>query len=255
MIDTNNLKRIVQDAYGDIAQKSVLATHGCCGPSASCCGSFDFSTFSESYQQQPGYNPDADLSLGCGIPTQFAGLKKGQHVLDLGSGAGNDCFVALAFVGDEGSVTGIDFTPQMLAKARENAAKLNYTNVTFVEGDIEQMPLDDNRFDVVISNCVLNLVPNKQKAFAEIHRVLKPNAHFCVSDVVTKGVLPDNIREDVSMYAACVSGAITLDDYLAIIRQQGFVDVTIHKETKYNIDGLDTHTQVFSVTVSGRKVQ
>jgi len=156
-------------------------------------------------------------------------------VLDLGSGAGNDCFVARAIVGETGKVVGIDFTDAMLEKARKNKAKLGFQNVEFVKGDIEDMPLDDNQFDVVISNCVLNLVPDKRKAFAEIRRVLKPGGHFCVSDVVVKGNLPEKLKNDAEMYAGCVSGAIEMQEYLNIIRETGFQSVTVHKQKEVQL--------------------
>jgi len=206
-----NIKEIVKEKYSHIAKKAVSGSGNtpCCAPSG-CCGDADYTFFSENYQGLKGYNADADLGLGCGIPTEFAGLKPGDYVLDLGSGAGNDCFVARTEVGENGRVTGLDFANAMLEKARQNAHKLGYSNVDFIKGDIEQMPLPDNSYDVILSNCVLNLVPDKQKAFSEMLRVLKPGGHFCVSDVVLKGELPEKLRHDAEMYAGCVSGAIQL---------------------------------------------
>jgi len=229
----------------------------------------NYTIFSENYEKLDGYNPDADLGLGCGIPTQFAGITKGNSVLDLGSGAGNDCFVARAIVGETGQVTGLDFTETMLEKARKNNEKLGYTNVQFVQGDIEEMPLPDNTFDVIVSNCVLNLVPDKNKAFAQIMRVLKPNGHFCVSDVVLKGTLPENLRKDAEMYAGCVSGAIDIKEYLDIIEKQGFKNVTFHKQKEVEIPeevlaNYLTHEEIvnfqtgeigiYSITVSAFKM-
>ena len=156
-------------------------------------------------------------------------------MLDLGSGAGNDCFVARAIVGETGKVTGIDFTDAMLEKARKNVAKLGFSNVEFVKGDIEEMPLADNQFDVIVSNCVLNLVPDKTKAFSEIYRVLKPTGHFCVSDVVIKGVLPEKLQKDAEMYAGCVSGAIDINEYIGIIEKKGFKSIEIHKQKAIEI--------------------
>lgn len=253
-----DLKLIVREKYGKIAGQST-ETAGCCG--SSCCGSeVDYSIFSENYEQKEGYNPDADLNLGCGIPTDFAGIKKGDHVLDLGSGAGNDCFVARSIVGESGKVTGLDFTPEMIAKARENNAKLEYDNVEFVEGDIEDMPLNPEIFDIVISNCVLNLVPDKSKAFGEIYRVLKPGGHFCVSDVVIKGSLSEKMRKDAELYAGCVSGASDISDYIGYIKEQGFIGIKIHKQKEIKLPEatLSNHGQVeeagiFSITVSGTK--
>jgi len=216
-----------------------------------------------------GYHPDADLGLGCGIPTQFALIKEGDSVLDLGSGAGNDCFVARAIVGETGKVTGIDFTDAMLEKAQKNVAKLGFSNVEFVKGDIEKMPLADNQFDVIVSNCVLNLVPDKTRAFSEIMRVLKPGGHFCVSDVVTKGELPQKLQKDAEMYVGCVSGAIDMDQYVGIIREQGFRNIEIHKQKDVQIpeDILKNYlnTQeleafsnaeigIYSITISAKKI-
>ena len=213
-----DLKFIVQEKYGEIASQSKIQNQSsCCGGTA-CCDDMDYTIFSDDYTKLEGYNPDADLGLGCGTPTEYAGIKKGDHVLDLGSGAGNDCFVARTIVGEAGHVTGIDFTEAMLEKANINLTKTGFKNIEFKKGDIEAMPLPDNTFDVVISNCVLNLVPDKQKAFDEIYRVLKPGAHFCISDVVINGVLPQGLQEAAEMYAGCVSGAIPKNDYLEIVK-------------------------------------
>ena len=263
-----DLKLIVQDKYGQIAQTNpVQGKSSCCGTSG-CCGELEFSMIGDDYSKLEGYNPDADLGLGCGIPTHFAAIRTGDSVLDLGSGAGNDCFVARAIVGETGNVTGIDFTEAMVAKAKENNKKLGFTNVEFVQGDIEDMPLQDNTFEVVVSNCVLNLVPDKNRAFAQIMRVLKPNGHFCVSDVVIKGELPENLRKDAEMYVGCVSGAVEMQEYLEIISRQGFKDITVHKQkeivipenvlgkylTKEETDKFKTgDTGIFSITVSGTK--
>jgi arsenite methyltransferase len=263
-----DLKVIVKEKYGEIANQSKQQDESSFCGATGCCSTVDYTVFSESYEKLEGYNPDADLGLGCGIPTQFAGIKKGDHVLDLGSGAGNDCFVARAIVGETGKVTGLDFTEAMLAKATENAKKSGFSNVEFVKGDIEEMPLPDNTFDVIVSNCVLNLVPDKNKAFAQMIRVLKPEGHFCVSDVVIKGNLPEKLRKDAEMYAGCVSGAIDIAEYLEIIGKQGFKNVIVHKQKEIEIPvGLlqnylskgeiesfkNKETGIFSITVSGHK--
>jgi arsenite methyltransferase len=268
-MEDEDLKRLVKEKYGEIARQSGQSNQSsCCGPSSECCSTVDYTVFSENYERLDGYNPDADLNLGCGIPTQYAGIKPGNTVLDLGSGAGNDCFVARAIVGETGQVTGLDFTDEMLHKAKENNSKLGYTNVEFIKGDIEEMPLPDNQYDVVVSNCVLNLVPDKNKAFMEIFRVLKPGGNFCVSDVVIKGYLPDKLRKDAEMYAGCVSGAIEADEYLGIIKQNGFNNIRIHKQKEISLpkDILTKHLTcedlevfqegkvgIYSITVSGYK--
>ncbi len=223
-----NVKEIVKEKYGEIAKSSS----SCCGPS-SCCGSTNeivgYTVMNDEYTHLEGYVADADLSLGCGLPTEFAGIKKGDTVIDLGSGAGNDVFVARAIVGEEGKVIGVDMTKEMIEKAEQNNSKLGYTNVEFRFGDIEDLPLADNLADVVVSNCVLNLVPDKQKAFSEIYRTLKPGAHFCVSDIVVKGELPPELKKSAEMYAGCVAGAIQQEDYLAIIKEAGFINTEIKK--------------------------
>ena len=184
----------------------------------------------DEYEGIKGYNPDADLGLGCGLPTQFAKIKKGDVVIDLGSGAGNDCFIARSETGETGKVIGIDMTDAMINRARTNAEKLNYNNVEFRLGEIELMPVSDNTADVIVSNCVLNLVPDKHKAFAEIHRVLKEGGHFSISDVVLSGTLPDKIMQTAEMYAGCISGAIQKEEYLNIIKENGFDNITLQKE-------------------------
>jgi arsenite methyltransferase len=268
-MNPEDLKRIVKEKYGEIAKQSDSNVQSsCCGQTSDCCSSVDYTVFSESYENLDGYNREADLNLGCGIPTQYARIKKGDSVLDLGSGAGNDCFVARALVGEEGKVTGIDFTEEMLEKAGQNLIKTGYRNVSFVRGDIEEMPFPDNTFDVVLSNCVLNLVPDKDKAFSEIFRVLHPDGHFCVSDVVIKGYLPEKLRRDAEMYVGCVSGAIDMDEYLEIIRQKGFNNIQINKQKKITLpdellsnyltcDELDVFKNgrigVYSITVSANK--
>ncbi len=255
----SDLKLIVQEKYGKIASSSGAESGSCCGTSA-CCSSEGLTTFNESYTHLDGYVPEADMSLGCGVPVDYAGIRPGDRILDLGSGAGNDCFVARSMTGENGHVTGLDFTEEMLLKAEENRQKLGYTNIEFVRGDIEEMPLADNSYDVVLSNCVLNLVPDKQKAFSEIMRVLKPGGHFCVSDVVVKGALSEKARSDAELYAGCVSGASTLDEYLGFIRRTGYSDIIIHKEKMIQMpDGVldpadrQQGTGVYSITVSATK--
>lgn len=227
--DHEVLKEIVRQKYGEIAlqDKSTNAA-SCCG--AGGCSTEVYNIMTDDYSAVEGYNPDADLALGCGLPTQFAGIKPGDVVIDLGSGAGNDCFVARHETGPEGKVIGIDFTPAMIEKARMNAEKLGFNNVEFRQGDIEKMPVTANTADVVVSNCVLNLVPDKQKAFAEIFRVLKTGGHFSISDVVLQGELPEALRSAAEMYAGCVSGAIAKDVYLNIIFKSGFNKISIQKE-------------------------
>lgn len=229
MKTSEELKNIVKEQYGKIA----LQDKG--DNAASCCGATPtsnkiYNVMMDDYSQIDGYNPDADLGLGCGLPTQFAKIEKGDTVIDLGSGAGNDCFVARHETGDTGKVIGIDFTETMIDKARVNADKMGYNNVEFRFGDIDHMPVTDNVADVIVSNCVLNLVPDKEKVIKEIFRVLKPGGHFSISDIVLVGDLPESLRQDAEMYAGCVSGAIQKDDYLGFIEKEGFTDITIQKE-------------------------
>lgn len=225
----NDLKEIVKQKYSEIAlQDKETNQSSCCG--SGCCSDEVYNIMSEDYQQLEGYNPDADLGLGCGLPTQFAKIKKGDVVIDLGSGAGNDAFVARHETGETGKVIGIDFTPAMIEKARSNAELRAFNNVEFRQGDIEKMPVTSNVADVIVSNCVLNLVPNKDGVFKEIYRTLKPGGHFSISDIVLIGQLPANIKNAAEMYAGCVSGAIQKQVYLELIENNGFTNITIQKE-------------------------
>ncbi|KAA9350002.1 arsenite methyltransferase [Larkinella humicola] len=232
METAEQLKEIVRQTYGAIAEGGQSEAAGCgCGPT-SCCGpSNDVPiTMAVGYDGLNGYVAEADLGLGCGLPTQFAQIKPGDVVVDLGSGAGNDGFVARAETGETGRVIGLDMTPAMIDRARRNAKTLGYTNVEFVYGDIEDMPLPDNLADVVVSNCVMNLVPDKQKAFSETFRILKPGGHFSISDIVLKGDLPAGVIKDAELYAGCVSGAIQKDTYLQIVQEAGFTGIILQKE-------------------------
>jgi arsenite methyltransferase len=225
-------KQLVRDAYSAIAdrpRKQNAASACGCGPS---CGdpTDDVALMAENYTQLGGYVADADLGLGCGMPTQFARIQPGDTVIDLGSGAGNDCFVARHETGPTGKVIGIDFTDTMIARARRNADTLGFNNVEFRFGDIEQMPVADNTANVIVSNCVLNLVPNKPNVVAEIFRVLKPGGHFSISDIVVLRDLPENLRKPAELYSGCISGAIMKEEYLGIIAETGFVNVVLQKE-------------------------
>jgi len=223
------LKDLVRQKYSEIVlQEKSFNQASCCGSGS--CSTEVYNIMSDDYTALEGYSPDADLGLGCGLPTQFARIKPGDTVIDLGSGAGNDCFVARAETGPAGKVIGIDFTPEMIKKARENAEKMGFNNVEFRTGDIERIPVTASVADVVVSNCVLNLVPDKKRVFCEIFRVLKNGGHFSISDVVLSGELPEQLRKDAEMYAGCVAGAIQREDYLEYIRKTGFVNIQIQKD-------------------------
>jgi SAM-dependent methyltransferase len=261
------LKEIVKKKYSEIAlQDKETNMSSCCG--AGGCSTEIYNIMSDDYTTLEGYNADADLGLGCGLPTQFAKIKKGDVVVDLGSGAGNDCFVARHETGETGKVIGVDFTPAMIDKARKNAELRGFNNVEFRQGDIENMPITANSADVIVSNCVLNLVPNKDAVIKDIYRVLKPGGHFSISDVVLVGALPEGLRKDAEMYAGCVSGAIQREVYLELINANGFENVIVQKEkpivipndilvnylsaeeiAQFNSGG----TGIFSVTVFAQK--
>ncbi len=262
-MNSNKIKEMVKDGYGAIARTGG----SCCGPKDSC-DNLSGVSFSEGYEKVAGYEADADLGLGCGLPTEDAFIKPGETVLDLGSGAGNDVFIASTLVGDEGRVIGLDMTEDMVARARENAEKLGRTNVEFVHGEIEEIPLPADEIDLVVSNCVLNLVPNKEKAFGEIHRVLKPGGRFSISDVVLHGELPPSLAEASLMYVGCVAGAQQEAEYLATIESAGFRDIAVEKSREIKLPeevvakvlGIDgaaefaaSGVKIMSITVVGVK--
>ncbi len=262
-----DLKQVVKDRYSKIAtQDKAVNASSCCG--ATTPSNKVYNIMMDDYSETEGYAEEADLGLGCGLPTQFAKIKAGDTVIDLGSGAGNDCFVARHETGATGKVIGVDFTPAMIKQARINTDKLGYNNVEFREGDIDDMPVSDDVADVIVSNCVLNLVPNKSKVINEIFRVLKPGGHFSISDIVLVGNLPDALRNDAEMYAGCVAGAIQKDDYLNHIKEAGFENITIQKEKTIAIpedilsrylseaeikDFVSGETGIFSITVYAEK--
>lgn len=225
----DQIKEMVRQKYSQIAlQDKAENQSSCCGSGS--CSTEVYNIMSDDYTTLQGYNADADLGLGCGLPTQFAKIAKGDVVIDLGSGAGNDCFIARSETGEAGMVIGIDFTEAMIDKARINAGKLGFQNVEFRQGDIEKIPVPDDSADVVVSNCVLNLVPDKDAVFKEISRVLKPGGHFSISDIVLIGDLPGKIREAAEMYAGCVAGAIQKHAYIELIQSSGFTNILIQKE-------------------------
>jgi arsenite methyltransferase len=266
MKNPEEIKQAVKDEYSRRVSKFDNSKNSSC---STCVPADDYKIVGDEYSKMEGYNPDADMGLGCGLPTQFAKIKKGDTVLDLGSGAGNDCFIARSVAGETGKIIGIDMTEAMIKKAKENADKLGYKNMEFILGEIENMPIPDNTVDVVVSNCVLNLVPSKQKAFSEIYRVLKPGGHFSISDMVIVGTLPNEIRQSLKVYAQCVGGALTKDEYLGIIYKQGFQNVILQKEERVSIpdnllpdflteDEIKTlrrsDVKVYSITVYGEKI-
>lgn len=268
-MNTNEeIKEMVKQKYAEIAlQNQETNASSCCGSGG--CSTEVYNIMTDDYDHLEGYNPDADLKLGCGLPTEFAKIKKGDYVVDLGSGAGNDCFVARAEAGESGKVVGIDFTPEMIEKARNNADKLGFNNVEFRLGDIENIPLMSNVADVVVSNCVMNLVPNKPKAFAEVQRILKPTGHFSISDIVLVGDLPEKIKNAAEMYAGCVASAIQMEEYLKIIENSGFKNITLQKKKPIIVpDDIlknylndeeiqqykDSTTRIYSITVFAEKL-
>jgi len=269
MNNETKIKELVKEKYAAIAaQDKDQNAASCCGATSSCCGDDVYNIMADDYTKLEGYNPDADLGLGCGLPTEFAKIKAGDTVIDLGSGAGNDAFIARKIVGESGKVLGIDFTEAMIKKARANAEKLNFNNVEFRLGDIDDMPVTSNYADVIVSNCVLNLVPNKYKVISEIFRVLKPGGHFSISDIVLEGELPAKWREVAELYAGCVSGAIQKQVYLEMINEAGFKNVVLQKDKTINIpddilanyleaDEIDKYkkgnTRITSITVYAEK--
>ena len=261
------IKQIVRETYTRVVESGEKREDRC-GCSTGCCDDISGVSFSLDYGGKDGYFADADFGLGCGLPLEHAAIKKGDRVLDLGSGAGNDCFVAAAAVGPGGGVTGLDFTPLMIKNAEENLARTGFRNISFVAGEIDNMPFHDNSFDVAISNCVINLVPDKKRAFSEIYRVLVEGGHFSISDIVLDGELPAAIVKAAELYAGCVSGAMQKAEYLRIISESGFSDSAVIKERelvlpdelllKYiNFDELQNYRssgrKILSVTITANK--
>lgn len=269
------IKKIVKDKYAKIAQQKS----SCCGPVSSCCGSKDTT---EQISKNLGYAPEeirsvpegANLGLGCGNPVALASIKAGDTVLDLGSGAGFDCFLAAPRVGEKGRVIGVDMTPDMVAKANENLNKGGYANVEFRLGEIESLPVEDDAVNIVISNCVINLSPDKLKVFQEVFRVLKPGGKFFISDIVLRHELPEDIKQSVEAYVGCVAGAILKDQYIDAIKGSGFQNIKILDESSFPIESIvidpgiegfiksldiprekaiETVSAVLSIKVSGEK--
>ena len=255
MNTSSEIKEAVRQKYAEIArgeQSSEKGTSSCCGSGG--CEPAGLVNMALSYDDaERAAIPDgADLGLGCGTPTAFADLKEGMTVLDLGSGAGIDCFVASKYVGSTGRVIGIDMTEAMIRRANENKAKVDARNVEFRLGEIEALPVDPDTVDRVISNCVINLVPDKEAAFREIYRVMKPGGKFTVSDIVIDGTITDAERHDAALWAGCISGALDRREYLAVIRRAGFREVEVASEKKYDYK-LTSGAGMFSITVSGTK--
>ncbi|MBA2407787.1 MAG: arsenite methyltransferase [Chitinophagales bacterium] len=267
METAEDIKKMVKEKYSEIAlSEKDQNLSSCCG--SSCCTTEVSNIMTEDYSNLMGYTPDADLGLGCGLPTQFAKIKKGDVVIDLGSGAGNDCFIARAETGETGKVIGIDMTEAMIDRARVNAEKFGFNNVEFRLGEIESLPLSSDMADVIVSNCVLNLVPDKRKAFLEIYRVLKPGGHFSISDIVLVGALPIKILQAAEMYTGCVAGAMAKDEYLSLIHELNFENISLQKEKLITIpddifssyltvdeikDFKESGTGIYSITVYGEK--
>ncbi len=235
MNNASQLKEMVKEKYSAIAEQSTAQNLASCCGATGCCTTEVYTIMSDEYKSIEGYNPEADLGLGCGLPTEYAHIREGDVVIDLGSGAGNDAFVARRLTGEKGKVIGIDFTPAMISRARANAEKLGLHNVEFRQGDIEEMPVGAGVADVIVSNCVLNLVPDKSNVFREIFRVLKPGGHFSISDIVLEGELPARWKEVAELYAGCVSGAISRKEYLGIIEATGFSNLTVQKDKPIQI--------------------
>lgn len=267
MQDAKQIKEIVKKKYGEIARKN-RGKNGC--GSSGCCSSKepDYTAIGEKYENIDGYVAEADLGLGCGLPTEYADIKPGDTVVDLGSGAGNDVFVARSMVGKTGKVIGVDMTPEMIEQANINNQKMGFKNVEFHHSEIEDLPLEQNSVDVVVSNCVLNLVPDKNKAFSEIHRILKPGGHLCVSDIVLKGKLPEELKRSVEVYVGCVAGGLQMDDYLDVIKEAGFSGIEIKASKSIRLTDemfkdfitekeialyKDSQVDIFSITVVGHK--
>jgi SAM-dependent methyltransferase len=231
MKEADKIKEIIKSSYGNMAKSPDGCGCGSCGCNSNQTMQKQSGEMGYSLDEMNQAPPDSNLGLGCGNPLAIASLKEGEVVLDLGSGAGFDSFLASPRVGATGRVIGVDMTKEMIIKARKNAKKGNYSNVQFKQGDIEELPIEDNSIDAIISNCVINLAPDKLKVFREAHRVLKAGGRLMASDVVLIKSLPKELQEDDELLVGCVSGAILKEDYLKLLEEAGFADITIHKET------------------------
>jgi arsenite methyltransferase len=249
MSNTITIHEVVQERYGGIAAGASMS---CCGPAGNC-GADSLGYASTQLAALP--SEVVNLSLGCGDPVSIASLKPGEWVLDLGSGGGIDCFLAAQHVGDSGYVIGVDMTPEMLKRANENKATLGAHNVEFRRGQIEALPVVANSIDVIMSNCVINLSPDKAAVFAEAFRVLKPGGRISVSDIVTEGEFTDEMRADTLKWAECVTGAIGVEEYTGMMRTAGFSDVTV--VDKSDADGIVERKpgmpRVFSARITATK--
>ena len=246
------VKDKVRERYSKIAEGEIK---NCCDDTTNSCESVSITdTMTEKYSAADleGIPEEANLGLGCGTPTAFVDLHEGETVLDLGSGAGIDVFIAAKRVGPTGRAIGVDMTTEMIKKARENARKVKLDNVEFRLGEIENLPVEHGTIDRVISNCVINLVPNKEKAFREIYRVLKAGGSFVVSDIVSIGEIPEAIRQDLELWAGCVAGAIRKEEYLSTIKQSGFENISVLSEKTYDYMKTGSYA-LASVTVRGEK--
>lgn len=249
-MQNSQLKKIIKEGYAKIVKQKI----SCCSSNQSCCGT---DITAEDISMRMGYRDEeinsvpegANLGLGCGNPVALASLREGEVVLDLGSGAGFDCFLAAKTVGIKGKVIGVDMTPEMIEKARENVKKGGYENVEFLLGDIENLPVADNYIDVVISNCVINLAPDKNRVFKEIYRVLKPGGRFMISDIVLLDEIPEEVKNSIENYIGCVAGAILKDDYLNTIKNAGFQNIKIIDESKFTLL-MNKADKFFSIVAS-----
>lgn len=244
------MKTFVKERYGRIAKSNK----SCCSPSCCSSGTDVSSTIGYSKKDLAAIPKEAVLGLGCGNPVALAGLKKGEIVLDLGSGAGIDVFLASKKVGNSGKVIGVDMTKDMIKRADALAKEKGYVNVEFRLGDIEALPVEGNSIDVVISNCVINLCPDKKKAFSEIFRVLKQDGRLLISDLVKNGELPEKVKSSFAAWAGCIAGALERDKYLNIIQDVGFSDIQVVKETPYTVEvSKDLIGKILSINVEAHK--
>ncbi len=253
MNQSSAIKKVVREKYAEVARKQQT----CCEPAAiNCCEGTEQLQFVDYADLREQGVPDADLGLGCGTPTLWAELQPGERVVDLGSGAGIDVFLAARAVGPSGLVVGLDMTPEMLALARQNANRHGFSNVRFIRADLDAIPIADGSVDVVLSNCVINLVPDKSHIYRQIQRLLRGGGRFVISDMVTIGTLPDDVREDPVLWAGCVAGALDQDAYLAIIAEAGFSDIAIVASVEHDLpsrEGIAGTFTIASVTITGRK--